>query len=123
MGAFARDRVADAFGQIDVLVVPSLWLENSPLVIHEAFMAGVAVVAARIGGIAGLVDHGVNGILYDPAAAGDLCAALRRLLDDPAEVRRLACAAPAVKPIAQDAIAWESLYDEVARPAAAARRG
>ena len=36
---------------IDVLAVPSLWLENSPLVIHEAFLAGVPVVGARIGGI------------------------------------------------------------------------
>ena len=37
--------------RLDVLVVPSLWLENSPLVIHEAFQAGVAVVGRRIGGI------------------------------------------------------------------------
>ena len=54
MGAFDRERTADVYAQIDVLVVPSLWLENSPLVIHEAFMAGVPVVGARIGGIADL---------------------------------------------------------------------
>ena len=53
MGAFDRERTAEVYAQIDVLVVPSLWLENSPLVIHEAFMAGIPVVGARIGGIAG----------------------------------------------------------------------
>src|SRR4029079_12294240 len=47
MGAFDRERVAEVYGQIDVLVVPSLWLENSPLVIHEAFMAGIPLCGAR----------------------------------------------------------------------------
>lgn len=115
MGAFARDAVAEAYAQIDVLVVPSLWLENSPLVIHEAFMAGAAVVAARIGGIAGLIDDGVSGILYDPASPDDLRAVLRRLVDDPAEVQRIARSAPRVKQIVEDAARWDSLYDEVAR--------
>ena len=34
----------EVYGTLDVLVVPSLWPENSPLVIHEAFMHGVTVV-------------------------------------------------------------------------------
>src|SRR5262249_1399492 len=66
MGGFAREQTAAVYDQIDVLVVPSLWLENSPLVIHEAFMAGIPVVGARIGGIADLVEDGVSGLLYDP---------------------------------------------------------
>ena len=68
-GSWARSiasATADVYAQIDVLVVPSLWLENSPLVIHEAFMAGIPVVGARIGGIADLVDDGRTGLLYEP---------------------------------------------------------
>ena len=45
----------EVYGGLDVLVVPSLWPENSPLVIHEAFMHGVPVVGARIGGMPELV--------------------------------------------------------------------
>src|SRR5262245_43241444 len=77
MGRFSRDAVADVYAQIDVLVVPSLWLENSPLVIHEAFMAGVPVVGARIGGIPNLVSDGRGGLLFDPASAAALADALR----------------------------------------------
>ena len=51
---------------------PSLWLENSPLVIHEAFMAGIPVVGARIGGIADLVDDGRTGLLYDSTSPAEL---------------------------------------------------
>ena len=48
-GGFDRREMAQVYGGLDVLVVPSLWLENSPLVIHEAFMHGVAVVGSASG--------------------------------------------------------------------------
>ena len=68
-GAIAHDRVAQALSSIDVLVVPSIWPENSPLVIQEAFLAGVPVVASRIGGIPEAIDDGRNGLLF---RAGDV---------------------------------------------------
>jgi glycosyltransferase involved in cell wall biosynthesis len=113
MGAFDRDRVAEIYGQIDVLVVPSLWLENSPLVVHEAFMADVPVVAARIGGLPELVEDGRSGLLYDPRSPAELAAALRRLLDGGHELERLVRARPAVKSIREDAETWEAAYADV----------
>src|SRR5262249_54003253 len=97
MGGFARDRVSDIYAEIDVLVVPSIWIENSPLVIHEAFMAGLPVVGSRIGGIADLVDDGRSGVLCEAADAAALERALRPLVDDPSRVACLASAAPRVK--------------------------
>ena len=101
---------------MDVLVVPSLWLENSPLVIHEAFMAGVPVVGARIGGIAELVVHEQNGLLYDPPSSAEaLAAALRRLIEEPHRLDELARTRVPVKSIAVDAQEWESVYAEAIR--------
>ena len=111
-GAVPRARIADAYADVDVLVVPSLWLENSPLVIHEAFMARVPVVAARIGGIADLVDDGRNGLLYD--SPGQLHAILARLIASPGRLTLLAANAPAVKSIEQDAREWDAVYAGVA---------
>jgi glycosyltransferase involved in cell wall biosynthesis len=109
-GGFDRPATAGIYGQFDVLVVPSLWLENSPLVIHEAFQAGVPVVAARMGGIADLVQDGVNGLLYDAASSDSLTGALAAVVANPAclddWVRRL----PPVKSIAADAREWEETY-------------
>jgi glycosyltransferase involved in cell wall biosynthesis len=113
MGAFDRERLPGILAEIDLLVVPSLWLENSPLVIHEAFIAGVPVVGSRIGGIADLVADGSNGILYEPGAADQLAAALRRAMDDPSLPAALARAIPRVKSIAQDAREWEAAYRAV----------
>ena len=114
-GGFDRDRVDEVYQAFDVLVVPSLWLENSPLVIHEAFMHQVPVVAARIGGIPDLVAHEVNGLLYDPFDAASLAGCLQQLIDDRRLLDRLSERAPAVKSIAQDAREWEERYATLRR--------
>lgn len=50
----------------NVLVVPSIWYDNSPTVICEAFVHGTPVIGSRIGGIPELVHDGENGFLYEP---------------------------------------------------------
>ena len=81
----------------------------------EAFMAGVPVVGARIGGISDLVRHGENGLLYEAQSAPALSELLRGLLSDPDWVRRLAASAPAVKTIHDDVRDWESTYADLVR--------
>jgi glycosyltransferase involved in cell wall biosynthesis len=112
-GRFERDQVPGVFADIDVLVVPSLWPENSPLVIHEAFMAGVPVVGSRQGGTQDLITHGQNGLLYDAFSSAALTAALQSLIDDPALLSRLGAAVPQVKGIDQDASECAAIYLEL----------
>jgi glycosyltransferase involved in cell wall biosynthesis len=110
-GRFDRTDVAAIYSKFDVLVVPSLWLENSPLVIHEAFMAGVPVVGARIGGIADLVTHERTGWLYEPSSAAALAAVLARLIEQPERVNEMTDRLPHVKTIREDADEWEARYE------------
>ena len=117
-GPFDDAGRAAAYASMDVLVVPSLWPENSPLVIHEAFQAGVAVVAARVGGIPELVEDGVSGLLFDPRAEGELAACLERLRAEPGLGQSLAAAAPPVKSIEEDARGWIDTYDQLRHEAA-----
>lgn len=120
MGPFDRDRLADVYASIDVLVVPSLWLENSPLVIHEAFMSGLPVIAARIGGMPDLIRDGIDGRLYSPTSSTELAARLRELIDDPESVDALARRFPSVKTIQDDARELERVYDGLRQRRAAA---
>jgi glycosyltransferase involved in cell wall biosynthesis len=120
-GEFDQANSAAIYGRFDLLAVPSLWPENSPLVIHEAFLAGVPVVAARSGGIPELVSDGVNGVLYEPSSPASLAHALQALLDHPARIAAMAARVPPVKTIEQDARDWERRYDEVRRPWSPAR--
>jgi glycosyltransferase involved in cell wall biosynthesis len=116
MGKFDQSGAAGIYQQFDVLAVPSLWLENSPLVIHEAFMAGVPVVASRIGGIADLVEDGRTGLLYDPNAAGALGQSLRSLIDSPQRLAALSLGVQTrtrVRSMTDDADAWHGIYSDV----------
>jgi glycosyltransferase involved in cell wall biosynthesis len=115
-GAFDHHEVGRALADLDVLVVPSIWLENSPLVIHEAFMAHVPVVGARIGGIADLVQDGVNGVLYPADSAEGLASVLTELAADRGRLEAMAARAPAVTGVDDHAAAWEALYLETRTP-------
>ncbi|MBI4881609.1 MAG: glycosyltransferase [Planctomycetes bacterium] len=97
--------------EVDVLLVPSLWYENSPLTIHEAFQTGVPVVATDLGGMAELVEKG-GGLLFRQNDAADLHRSLRRLLDEPGLVAALRRSIPAVKSIEENAAEMEALYLE-----------
>lgn len=73
----------------DVLVVPSAWHENAPIVIHEAFAYGLPVLGTSICGIPELVTDGTNGRLFEPHDIGSLGALMRELAQDGAQVERL----------------------------------
>ncbi|HUR34414.1 MAG TPA: glycosyltransferase [Vicinamibacterales bacterium] len=88
-GNVPHELMGRIFESFDVLVVPSIWPENSPLVIQEAFLAGVPVVASRTGGIPELVRHEENGLLVEPGDVEGLRRALLRLLDEPGLLERL----------------------------------
>ena len=81
---------------------PSIWPENSPLVIREAFLAGVPVVASRIGGIPEIVTDGRNGLLFRAGDVTDLARVLTRLLQEPSCSRRSGPHIPAVRTIEDD---------------------
>ena len=117
-GRIPHDRVSSALAEIDVVVLPSIWPENSPLVIREAFLAGIPVVASRIGGIPETVTDGVNGLLFEAGNASDLRRVLSRLLDEPELLPRLQRGIPAVRTIADDVASTRERYVQaLARPA------
>lgn len=100
---------------MDVVVAPSIWYENAPLVIREAFLAGKPVVTAAFGGMPEWVQDGINGLLFRPRDVLDLRRTLARFIADPELVRRLSGNFPAVQSIAADAAALEERYTELIR--------
>lgn len=81
--------VSDVFNHVDAIVVPSIWLENSPLVIHEAQQARVPVITANVGGMAEFVHHETNGLLFHHRSPESLATQMARLMSDSALAARL----------------------------------
>jgi glycosyltransferase involved in cell wall biosynthesis len=82
-GPVPFDQVGSVLREFDALVVPSLWYENSPLVIQEAYTVGVPVVASRLGALEEKVVEGRGGRLFAPGDAASLATLLRELASEP----------------------------------------
>lgn len=77
------------------LVVPSLWYENFPRTIVEAYACGLPVIASRIGALAEIVRDGRTGLLFDPGQASDLASKLAWAEEHPEAMRQMGRAARA----------------------------
>jgi glycosyltransferase involved in cell wall biosynthesis len=115
-GLFQRDQLANVLAEIDVLVVPSLWFENAPLVIQEAFIIKTPVIATNLGGMAEAVTHGVNGLLFERGDVDDLARQMRRIVEEPNFLEQLRGGIPPVKTIAEEVNQLESIYRELTNP-------
>lgn len=84
-----QEIVPDVMNRCDAIVVSSVWVENSPLVIHEAQQARVPVITANAGGMGEYVQHEVNGLLFEHRSAESLADQMQRFVDDPELAHRL----------------------------------
>lgn len=87
LGALYGEEVWQELRSAGVFVVPSEWYDNLPTVVSQAMFSRAPIVASRINGIPEIVRHDDNGLLFTPGSAEELAAAIRRVLDDPAEAR------------------------------------
>lgn len=88
-GTFPNAQIADVLSGIDVLVVPSVWYENTPLVVYSALAAKCPVIASNFPGMSEVVRDGWNGLLFEPNNADALSACLARLHQQPGLLRAL----------------------------------
>jgi glycosyltransferase involved in cell wall biosynthesis len=102
--ALDREGVARELARTDLLVVPSVWFENRPLVILEARAAGVPLLVSDLGGMAELVQDGVQGWRFPAGDSAALAARLGALLDDRAPLAALAAGA-------DDLTTWDACVD------------
>lgn len=112
-GTFPNGHIGDIVSSLDVLVVPSIWHENTPLVIYSAQACGCPVIASNLGGTSEAVAHEENGLLFEAGNVNELAQAIRRLASDRTLLRKLGDQARKPKPIAEYAAELENVYNEV----------
>jgi glycosyltransferase involved in cell wall biosynthesis len=77
-GEFDHESLPSLMADADWVVVPSVWWENSPLVIQEASQHGRPVIASDIGGMAEKVDDGVSGLHFKAGNPASLAETISR---------------------------------------------
>ena len=109
-GVLARARLWNVLGDLDALVMPTLWYEASPATIREAFAAGLPVIASDLGAPGSMVRHSVDGLLFPPGDAAALREILRELIEQPERLAELKAHIPPVRTEADHVTQIEATY-------------
>jgi glycosyltransferase involved in cell wall biosynthesis len=109
-GPYDRATLPRLMAETDWVVVPSIWWENSPLVIQEAFMHGRPVICSDIGGMAEHVRHQVDGLQFPVGSADALADTMREAVAQRDLWARLQAQIPAVRTMEEHVSALGSIY-------------
>jgi glycosyltransferase involved in cell wall biosynthesis len=88
-GPYANADVGRLMRSVDAVIVPSIWWENSPVVIQEALSAGRPVICSNIGGMAEKVRDGLDGLHFEMGQPRHLADILAGLAANPAALDKL----------------------------------
>ncbi len=81
VGCVSSERMPDFMRELDLLVLPSIWPENLPIVMLEAQAIGVPVLASRIDGVTEAIAD--PGMLFDVNSPASLAKTLKAWVQKP----------------------------------------
>ena len=112
-GTFPNHEIGFVFSNLDCLVVPSLWYENTPLVIYSAQSTNTPVIATNLGGMAEVIQNEKNGLLFEKGDAAQLAHLIIRICEDRSILATLSANAVKPKSIPVYVNELEEVYGEV----------
>ena len=113
-GPYDHADLPHLMAEIDWVVVPSRWWENSPLVIQEAFMHGRPVICSDIGGMAEKVTDEVNGLHFNVGSPAALAETIRAASTTSGLWDRLQAGIPGIFTMSDHVANLTRIYDELA---------
>jgi len=113
LGTFPNAELGRILDNMDVLVVPSRWYENTPLVIQSALATKTPVIATNLGGMSELVKHEQNGLLFELNDYNSLHTQLARLVDNRSILKQFMDDIPPERTIEAMVDDIEGIYEKV----------
>jgi glycosyltransferase involved in cell wall biosynthesis len=112
-GKFPNTELGSKLQNMDVMVVPSRWYENTPLVIQSALTTRTPVICTDLGGMSELIKHDFNGLLFPLNDDLALSKQFLRLLNEPALLQTLINNIPPERTIGMMVDDIEAVYRSV----------
>lgn len=91
-GTFPQAQFGEILSNIDVLVIPSRWYENTPLVMQSALATKTPLIATDLGGMAEIIEHDKTGLLFKLNSSDSLKEQLLRIVSEPSLLKRFRAA-------------------------------
>lgn len=90
LGTFLSEKMADVLRDMDLMVIPSRWYENSPLVLLNALATHTPVLVSDVAGMTEFLEPGRNGYAFERGNADDLARQLAGLVSAPEDLYAMA---------------------------------
>ncbi|MBN1252318.1 MAG: glycosyltransferase [Bacteroidales bacterium] len=111
-GTFDKNDIANIYQTFDVLIVPSIWFENAPLVIRNAILAKTPMIVSNLGGMNFLCKNNINGLVFEPGNANDLKEKIDKFIENPSLISKFSSQMPSIKSIEENASELLGYYDK-----------
>jgi glycosyltransferase involved in cell wall biosynthesis len=112
-GSYDESDLPHLMEEVDWVVAPSVWWENSPLVIQEAFQYGRPVICSGIGALAEKVTDGLNGLHFRAGDPTDLAETIKLAVSSPGLWEKLRAGIPQVRRTREDVESLVQTYREL----------
>ncbi len=112
-GIFPETELGERLSGIDVLVIPSRWHENSPLVLLYALATRTPVIVSAVKGMTEFVRDGENGLTFKRGSLAELTGAIERIIKNPKIIENFSRQADYRKTISDYVEDIELLYQEI----------
>ncbi|MGV1060041.1 glycosyltransferase family 4 protein [Clostridium perfringens] len=86
LGFKSQREVRDIVAKSKFMIIPSEWYENGPMSVLEAMAMGKAIIGANIGGIPEMVNHNINGYLFESGNKEELAKYINKLLQNDKDI-------------------------------------
>ena len=79
-GTFPNASIFAVLAEIDIIVIPSIWYENTPLIMYSAQAASKIIIASDLPGLAATIEHDHNGFLFPSGDSQSLAQLLQKII-------------------------------------------
>lgn len=112
-GEYKYEKMADIFDGIDLMIVPSIWWENSPLVLLGALAHKVPAIVPNLGGMTEVIENGKNGFTYDAGDVESLVNVIRKIGNNPTILNDIKNNIQCPPRIEEEAFEYEKIYSNL----------
>jgi len=112
-GTFNYEDLPNVMKEISIMVIPSTYKDNFPLVMQLSLAYGKPVIASKIGGMPEVIKDGINGILFEPGNSEQLAKIIYSLSENPQKILNLKKGINPPPRIEEEALRYENLYREL----------
>jgi glycosyltransferase involved in cell wall biosynthesis/SAM-dependent methyltransferase len=118
-GRYSYENLTTIINNLDAVVLPSLWWENSPLVLLRSLAQDVPLITSDLGGMTEIIKDGVNGFTFKIGDPEDLAKIIKKISDNPSILNTLKQQITHPPRIEEEAFDYERLYLSLVSPPSA----